>query len=210
MTKEQRKRFTVTTLLLRILFVLIGLIIIVSGGLFLYLNYKKNDISKDLLTAVNKELQGDFSVKSISLGSLFNYPNLLVSVKGLTFHAATGPHSHGELILDVNQVDLRADLTDVFSKKIFIEEVYIKGASFFIERDSAQNMIVSEGFQPVNTIQDKTDSINLSVHIDKIHIEESQVAILDRPTGIELPFAIRPVTNTHLTLTTMLAKRRKR
>jgi len=101
--EEQSKRPKVVTFLFRISIVLFIFLLIVLGSLLVYLNIKKNDISKDLLTAVNKELKGDFSVRSISLGSIYSYPNLQVSVNGLKFHAPSGPKTNGELILEVKQ-----------------------------------------------------------------------------------------------------------
>lgn len=196
MTEERRKRPKVITFLLRLALILFIFFILVVGSLLVYLNIKKNDISETLLTSINSELKGDFSVNSISLGSLWNYPILKVSVNGLKFNAPSGPNTHGELILEVGTVRLRTDLSDVLSKKIEIENIYIKEAQLFIERDSLENMIISEGFQQINPKQNTTDSTSLSIHIKNILIEDSQVLILDRPTKIELPFNLKQVKGT--------------
>ncbi len=194
--EEQSKRPKVVTFLFRISIVLFIFLLIVLGSLLVYLNIKKNDISKDLLTAVNKELKGDFSVRSISLGSIYSYPNLQVSVNGLKFHAPSGPKTNGELILEVKTVRLNADLSDVFSKKIEIDNVYINEAQLFIERDSLENMVISEGFQQINPNVKETDSIDLSIYINNILIEDSQVVILDLPTKVQLPFNLKRVKGT--------------
>ena len=196
MTIEQKKRPRVITFLLRGSLILLSLLIIAAGSLMVYLNIKKNDISKDLLNSVNKELKGDFSVGSISLGSLMSYPNLKVSVNGLKFNAPKGPDTNGELILAVKTIRLQADLSDVFSKKIEIENIYINEAKLFIERDSSENMVISEGFQPINQAKVKTDTTNLSILINNILIEDSQVVILDRPTKVQLPFNLKQVNGT--------------
>jgi hypothetical protein len=196
MTKEQRKRPKVITFLLRGSLILVILLIIAAASLLVYLNFKKNDISEDLLNVVNKELKGDFSVSSISLGSIYSYPNLQVSVNGLKFHAPSGPKTNGELILEVKTVKLNADLSDVFSKIIEIDNIYIKEAQLFIERDSLENMVISEGFQPIAPKVNETDSTNLSIHINNILIEDSQVMILDRPTMVQLPFNLKRVKGT--------------
>ena len=162
-----------------------------EARLLLYLNVKKNEISEALLTSVNSELKGDFTVNSISLGSLWNYPNLQVSVHGLKFHAPSGPITHGEVILDVETIHLKTDLTDVLSKKIHVEYVYIKNANLFIERDSLENMVISEGFQQMNPVATVQDSADLSIDIDEILINDSKVLILDQATGMELPFNLR-------------------
>ena len=196
MSIEQRKRPKVITFLLRASLILAILLILVAGALLVYLNLKKNDISEALLNSVNTELKGDFSVSSISLGSLWSYPNLQVSVNGLKFNAPSGPNTHGELILEVGKVRLHTDLSNVLSKKIEIENIYIKEAKLLIERDSLENMIISEGFQQVDPNQSNTDSTNLSININNIVIEDSQVLILDRPTNIELPFYLKQVKGT--------------
>jgi len=196
MSKQKKKRPKVITFLLRFALVLFVLLILIAGSLLVYLNIKKNDISEALLTSVNTELKGDFSVRSISLGSLWNYPNLQISVNGLKFNAPSGPITHGELILAVETVKLHTDLSNVLSKKIEIENVYIKKAELFIERDSLENMVISEGFQQINPNQSNIDSTSLSIHIDKILIEDSEVWILDRPTKVNLPFKLRQVKGT--------------
>lgn len=196
MTIEQRKRPGVFTFLLRIFLILILILIIVAGSLLVYLNLKKNDISEELLSSVNKELKGDFSVRSISLGSLWNYPNLEVSINGLMFNAPSGPKTNGESILEVKTVRFSTNLRDVFSKKIEIDRVYIKEALLFIERDSLRNMVISEGFRPIKRDTSKADSTNFSIHINNILIEDSQVLILDRPTMLELPFNLKQVKGT--------------
>lgn len=196
MIKEQRKRPSFITFFLRISIVLFVLLIVVAGSLMVYLNIKKNDISEDLLNAVNNELKGDFSVSSITLGSLYSYPNLKISVNGLKFHAPSGPNTHGELILEVKKIRLYADLSDVFSRKIQIDNIYIKEAQLFIERDSLENMVISEGFQSIDAKVEESDSTNLSIHINNILIEDSQVLILDRPTKVQLPFNLKQIMGT--------------
>lgn len=196
MIKERRKRPRVITFLLRLSVILIILLVIVAGSLLLYLNLKKNDISEDLLNSVNEELKGDFSVSEISLGSLFTYPNLEITIKGLRFHAPSGPITHRELILEVNRLKLKADLSDVLSKQILIQEVFITGAKLNIERDSAEQMVIGEGFRPSREQANTTDSTKLIIDIRNILIKDSEVVIIDRPTNLELPFELENVQGT--------------
>jgi hypothetical protein len=196
MIKEQRKRPRIITFFLRGSLIVFILLLIVSASLLLYLNIKKNEISKELLQAVNKELKGDFSVRSISLGSLYSYPNLQISLNGLKFHAPNGPLTHGELILEVKTLRIKADLSDVLSKKIQIDNVYINDARLFIERDSLKNIIISEGFKPVSSATPAKDSTRLYIFIKNILIEDSEVLIVDRPTKVILPFRLNQVKGT--------------
>jgi len=196
MIKEQRIRPGIVTFLLRGFLIIFILLLLISASLLLYLNIQKNKISEQLLNEVNKELKGDFSVRSISLGSLYSYPNLKISLKGLKFHAPVGPLSHGELILDVHTATVKADFSHVLSKRIEIDKVYIKAAKLFIERDSLKNMIISEGFEPVNSGLDTSDSEGLSIFVKHMLIEDSEVVVIDRPTEVILPFRLNKVRGT--------------
>ena len=124
MSEKTKKKSSFFRILKRgiILFIVILLVAVIS--FFVYLNLKKNDISEDLLKSVNKELKGDFSVSGISLGSLFSYPDLEITIKGLRFHAPSGPITHRERILEIKRVKLKADLSDVLSKQILIQDLF--------------------------------------------------------------------------------------
>lgn len=196
MIKEQRKRPRLVTFFIRGSLGLFISLLLIAASILIYLNIKKNDISEDLLNSVNKELKGEFSVRSISLGSLFTYPNLQVSVNELKFHAPYGPITHGELILRIKTLRFKADLRDIFSKKIEIGDVYIKEAQFFIERDSLNNMVISEGFEPLKTNTKSVDSTRLSIIIKNFLIEDSEVVIINRPTEVVLPFRLDQMTGT--------------
>ncbi|MGI9531952.1 hypothetical protein [Lutimonas sp.] len=175
---------------------LLLLALLALASLFFYINTKKNDISEELLTSVNDELQGDFSVSGISLGSLFSYPNLEVSVRGLQFHAPKKPEANGELILEVDILKFKTDLSKILLKEIQIQDVYIKGATLYVERDSSEQMVIAAGFRPYDDGSVETDTTELKLSIDTIFIEESQVIILDRLSDLNLPFRLQKVTGT--------------
>ena len=196
MIKKAKKKSRIKRFIWRGSLILFLLLLLITGSLLLYLNIKKNEISEQLLASVNKELKGDFTVGSIALGSLYAYPDLTVSIKGLKFHAPSGPRTHGELILEVESLQLKADLTDVFSKKIQIDHAYIEQARLYIERDSLEQMVISEGFQQKNPSGEKMDSTSLSIHINDIEIADSQVLIQDRPTDTQFPFNLKQVKGT--------------
>ena len=169
---------------------LLILIVAIAAGLLIYINLKKNDISKELLQLVNKEIKGDFSVESITLGSLFSYPELEVSIKNLNFHAPNSLPTHGELVLSVPTIVLQADISDVFSREIIIETLYIENAQLFIERDSMSTAIIAEAFQTLNMKESSSDSTSISMDIKELNIEDSEVIIKDDPTKVLLPFSI--------------------
>ncbi|MDN3642495.1 AsmA family protein [Lutimonas halocynthiae] len=196
MSEKSKKNPSFIKILRRGIILLIVVLLIAVISFFTYLNIKKNDISEDLLRFVNKELKGDFSVSGISLGSLFSYPDLEITVKGLRFHAPSGPITHRELILEVKRLKLKADLSDILSKQILVQDVFITGAKLYIERDSAEQMVIGEGFKPSHEQATATDSTKLIIDIRNILIKDSEVVIIDRPTNLELPFKLDNVKGT--------------
>lgn len=180
-------------LFLRIIAILLAVILLSAGVFLVYLNVKKNDISRELLESVNQTLKGDFSVRDISLGSLYSYPNLSISIKGLKFHAPDGPRTHGEVILDVDQVKLKTDLSEVLKREIQVKDLTIEGAVLYIERDSLEQMVISESFRPYDQTGSETDSTTLKLTIDKIRISNSKVLVIDRSSDLELPFLLDKV-----------------
>lgn len=185
-----RDKFGLISILKRGILVLLVSLIVLAALLLIYINIKKNDISKELLLLVNKEIKGDFSVQSISLGSLFSYPELKVSIENLNFHAPNNLPTHGEIVLSVPSVVLQADISDVFSKEIIIETLHIENAQLYIERDSLATSIIAEAFQPNKRLEASSDSTSISINIKELNIENSEVIIKDDPTKVLMPFSI--------------------
>ena len=196
MAKKLKKNNKITTYFLRGALALFIILVIIIASLFLYLNLKKDDISKDLLLKVNNELKGDFHVDKIALGSLFSYPDLEVKLFGLTFTAPIGPNTNGEEILKVKSLKLRTNLSEAISNNFVIQSVFISGAQLYVERDSLGQMVIAEGFRPVEKQDISNDSTNLVISIKNIHIEDLELVIIDRPTDLLLPFAIEKVIGT--------------
>lgn len=194
--RKQKQRSKYLRPILRILLIGLAVFLVLFASLFLYLTIKKNDISKDLLTSVNKELKGDFSVESVSLGSLLDYPNLKLVLRGLRFHAPSGPKTNGEMILNVDYANIKTDLSQILTKQIELESLIIKKAQLIIERDSFGQAVISEGFEPINRKKEVADSVNLTIDIKNILIDDLQVLVLDHPTGLELPFNVTKLKGT--------------
>lgn len=178
------------SLLKRGLLAVLVLVVAIVAGLVIYINLKKNDISKELLQLVNNEIKGDFTVQSVSLGSLFSYPNLNVTIKGLEFRAPNVLPTHGEIVLTVPSMVLHTDLSDVLSKKVIIEKLNIDKARLYIERDSSATAIIAEAFQPIASVNSKPDSTRLFINVKELFIVNSEVIIKDDPANVVLPFLI--------------------
>ena len=188
--KKSQEKTRLNSPLKRGLLVVLVFIVVIVAGLMIYINLKKNDISGELLQLVNNEIKGDFTVQSVSLGSLFSYPNLNVTINGLEFHAPNVLPTHGEIVLSVPSIVFNADLSNVFSKQVIIKKLNIDKARLYIERDSSATSIIAEAFQPIGSVNSKPDSTRLFININELFIVNSEVIIKDDPSNVVLPFLI--------------------
>ncbi|UCE92706.1 MAG: hypothetical protein JSV73_07695 [Flavobacteriaceae bacterium] len=168
-----------------------GVLALIGSGLIIYLNIQKNDISKELLSRVNKELVGDFSVEYIALGSLWSYPDLKVTLRNLRFDAPEkkGFYSGKRLILGVKSAAFKVNLSEVLSNQIVINDLFIRDVRLIIERDSTGEMVISEGFTPkAKERKEKSEGSGLYLKIPNIHLEDLRVEIIDRQKELIIPF----------------------
>lgn len=193
--KKRRRKPPLKQVFLGILILL--LLIVIST--LLYIQYKRNNISKDLLLLVNKELKGDFSVKNISVGSLFSYPKIDISLTGLQFHAAATSPSNGELIIDLPQVKLNTDISKIFSNQILINTLTVENGVLYIGRDSLGTMIISDAFKSLSSKPSVNDSKTVAIQIANINLLKTEIIILDQPTGNTYPFKLES-TNGNFTM----------
>lgn len=175
---------------------MLTLCILTGLGGFIYLNSKKNDITKDLLGKVNELVEGNIDVRSVSITSLFDYPILDVKIYDVSI---TAPHrseedSLGRVII-APEVRLRTDISNLLSKKIRIHSVQIQDPLLQIIIDSVGEVLISETFQPVTKeINDqKNDSIGLSIEIDTITVSNLQVDIIREGNDRYLPINVKDV-----------------
>ncbi|MGA9268990.1 MAG: hypothetical protein WBV45_00100, partial [Lutimonas sp.] len=96
-------------LLKKIALGLLILVLSVFSIAFVYLNLQKNEISEELLRRVNREFNGEFTVGSISVGALFDYPNLEFKVKKLQFwESKAGSGERRNVIIEVPSARFKA------------------------------------------------------------------------------------------------------
>ncbi len=188
--KKSQEKPRMISLLKRGILVVLVLIMTIVAGLVIYINLKKNDISKELLQLVNDEIKGDFTVQNVTLGSLFSYPNLKITIKDLKLHAPNVLPTHGEIVLSVPSIVFHTDLSDIFSKQIIIEKLNIDKARLYIERDSSATSIIAEAFNPIGSVNSKPDSTGLFINVKELIIVNSEVIIKDDPANLVLPFLI--------------------
>ena len=137
----------------------LGLLIVVFfvfGIAFAFLNFRKNQISEELLERVNLEFPGEFTVGSISVGNLFDYPNLEVKIRNLKFwESKAGSGERRNVIIDVPYARFKTDLKDVLKTNIHINRLELQEPRLFIERDSSGVQIISKAFKPLGKRSNK-------------------------------------------------------
>jgi hypothetical protein len=171
----------------------IGILLFIGlgfGAFLLYVQIKKNDISRELLQRVNQEFNGEFTVGAVSVGDLFSYPDLEINLKDLRFwESKENSGNRRKLIIEAPDVRLNADLSDLLKEHILINELVLKNPTLIIEQDSSGRQIISKAFSPVhkNTAQ---DSSKLLIEVQSIIMTQARVIIEDRPSDLHLPVLI--------------------
>ncbi len=155
---------------------------------FAFLNLRKNEISENLLMRVNKEFQGEFTVGSISVGDLFDYPNLEFKINNLRFwESKSGLGERRKLIIEVPTARLKTDLKDALKSDFHISHVELQEPRLVIERDSSGVQVISEAFEPLRKNTGTPDSTELVERVDAISMKGALVKIVDRPSGVVIP-----------------------
>lgn len=158
---------------------------------FAYLNLRKNEISEELLRRVNREFAGEFTVGSISVGDLLDYPNLEFKVNKLQFwESKADAGKRRNLIIEVPSMRFKTDLKDVLNTNFQIDRVELQKPLLVIERDSSGVQIISKAFEPIRRKEQKTDSTRLILQIAAIQMNEALVTIVDRPSGVVIPIEL--------------------
>lgn len=166
-------------------------LLVIIAGLFIYLNLRKNDISRDLLGIINEDIKGEFRIGDISIGSLYKYPNLSVTIyNAQLYNEKKDSNKKGELIIDLPEINFNADLSDVFTRKIIINDLILEKAKLFIKRDSTENVLITSAFESLNLNESMSDSTQLFISIPKIEMVHSEVIVSDLLTNTYLPFKI--------------------
>ena len=172
----------------------LGLLIVVLfvfGIAFTFLNLRKNQISEVLLERVNLQFPGEFTVGSISVGNLFDYPNLEVKIRNLQFwESKAGSGERRNVIIDVPYARFKTDLKDVLKTNIHINRLELQEPRLSIERDSSGVQIISKAFEPLGKRSKKPDSTQLVLTIDLIRMNGARVTIVDRPSGVIIPIDV--------------------
>ena len=178
----------------KILLWIVTLVVLTGLGAFLYLNHKKNDITKELLGKVNELVEGNIEVRSVSITSLFDYPILELKVYDVMITAPRRSMKDSlSRVIVAPEVRLRTDISNLLSKEIRIHSVQINDPLLQITIDSLGDVLISETFQPVikEVNEKKTDSVSLSVIIDTVAISNLHVDIIREGNERYLPFSVR-------------------
>ena len=106
-------------------FGLVALIILISASALIYVNVKKNEIIKSILSEVNTLLIGEINVGKIEVESLWTYPNIIVRFNDVEIYEEGFPvrEPSAEPVIYAPNVLARANLTEIFTSKLVIDLV---------------------------------------------------------------------------------------
>ncbi len=109
----------------RLLFILVGFVLVLFLGLALILNLFSDSIGKRVVAGVNDQLKTELRVGSFDIGLLKSFPRAAVNLKDITLYGTD------EIpLLEARELSLRVGLFSLLSKAVVIESAVVsKGAA---------------------------------------------------------------------------------
>ena len=165
--------------------------VVLIASALVFINIRKNEISRELLKEINREFAGEFTVEGVRIGNLLSYPVLDVSLSGVRFWDSKEPSERRRnLIIDVDGMRFNADLDDIRNRRILISKLVLNRARLILERDSKGEQIITKAFSKSAEATEGKDSSQLMVQIQDIEIMEAELTVIDNSSGIYIPMEI--------------------
>jgi hypothetical protein len=189
--KEHKNKFWGGAL--KIVLSLILVLILLAAGVLGYVNVKKNEISKNLITEVNTILIGEINVEHVEIESLWTYPNINVRLKNIEIFEKDFAFrdSSATPVIIAPHLLARVNLTKLFSSLLEIEFVEIKDATVVIERTEESEVTIGNTFMVAEKDTSNSDSILFVLMIDSIHLINTQVLLTDASLKDTLPLRVK-------------------
>ena len=169
-TKDSKSNKTPGSFLKKLVLWMLVIVLILVSAAFVFVNLRKNEISKELLLRVNRNFPGEFTVGSIEVGDLLSYPNLEITVRNLRFwESKANSGQRRELIIEVPSAIFKADLTDVMKNNFNVNQLELNVPVLTIERDSSGVQIISQAFSPLRK-REKKDTVTTVVRVNQIRL----------------------------------------
>ncbi|HEY4154825.1 MAG TPA: AsmA family protein, partial [Puia sp.] len=121
---------------LRILAVLIGLLVLVSFGGWIYLKQHKAEIIQYIKTESAKNLNGQLSIGDIGFSLFHTFPKVSVSVDNVRLRDSLWTVHHHEL-LNARKAYASLDIFELITGHLRISKIILEDASVYIYTDSS-------------------------------------------------------------------------
>lgn len=196
MAKEKKHKSRFWSIILKVILTLLILVILSAAGAVGYVNLKKNEIGKRLISEVNTVLVGEINVGSIDIESLWTYPDINVIVSDITIYEANAEFrdSNTNPVIFAPKLLARLNFTEMFSNKLEIEFVEITDALVVIERTEDSGVTIGNTFIPAARDTSSSDSILFVLKIDSIHLVNTQVLLADASIKDTLPIRLKELS----------------
>ena len=161
MAKEKKHKSRFWSITLKVVLTLFALVILSVVCILGYVNLKKNEIGKRLISEVNTILVGEINVGKIEIESLWTYPDINVIVSDITIYEANAEvrDSNTNPVIFAPKLLARLNFTEMFSSKLEIEFVEITDALVVIERTEDSGVTIGNTFIPAARDTSSSDSI---------------------------------------------------
>ena len=193
MTEKKKNKSSFLGSTAKVLLSLVAIVVLLIAGVLGYVNIKKNEISKNLLGAVNSFLIGEINVGNIEIESLWTYPDINLKLKDIKIYEANAEVRKPGMspVISAPQLLARLNLTEMFSSKLEIEFIEITDAVVIIERTKDSEVTIGTTFMPAQKDTTSTDSVEFVLEIDSIHLINTQVLLTDASIKDTLPIRIK-------------------
>lgn len=162
--------------------ILSTLILLLLGGPYLF----PGTISKEINTAINKNIKGKVTFESSRLSFLTHFPSLTLNLHDFTLKGSA-PFEKDTLLYS-KDLSFRVNLSTVFSGQIKIDQVFLEEANIHILVDEKGNPNYNI-YQSTAKATAKKDSSSTAIKIEGIFINKSNLVYDDH--SIPMSFSVK-------------------
>ncbi|MFW6248431.1 MAG: hypothetical protein ACOC4J_01515, partial [Bacteroidota bacterium] len=157
-----------------------ALIVIVASSLF-YSYSHKEEITRKVISALNKRLETKVQPGSISFSLLRNFPFASVEFKNLLIYHNPGfdqtefGNSQQDTLFHFNRLSLEMDLVDILQKRYRIHTITASGGTINLLTDSKEAV----NFRFWNPVKD-SEQQEFQIDIKKVHFKNTRLSYINK------------------------------
>lgn len=157
---------------LRILAVLLGLLLLISFGGWIYLKYHKAEILRYIKTESDKSLNGEITIGDISASLFYTFPKVSIVLENISVRDSLWTEHHHDL-LNVPKAFASLDIFQLITGHLRVSKIILENALIYLYTDSTgyNNTSVFKKRNPAN----KTAATQL--HYPNLEIRNSNLIV---------------------------------